>query len=69
MFAKGLQNITYFYMSKMLGLHAADEHSSLDVSQFTFGSDLRRDFVRFQDRPFKNNQGCLKTSGKVALRY
>ena len=55
-------------LGKIFGLRAADEHASLLAEQFVFGSDTQGEYVRFQGRPCKNNQGGLKTSGRVAFK-
>ena len=46
--ARSLQSAVYFYTSKVFGLRAADEHSSLMVEQFSFGSDDQGQFIRYQ---------------------
>ncbi|XP_050409452.1 zinc finger MYM-type protein 3 [Patella vulgata] len=66
--SRGLLNAVYFYNCKVFGLRAADEHRNLEVSQFAFGEDNKGEFVRFQGRKTKNNQGGLGQSGKVQFK-
>ena len=66
--SKALQNAIYFYTSKVFALRAADEHANLLVEQFTFESDKEGEYVRFKGRVCKNNQGGLKTSGKISFK-
>ena len=63
-----LQNAVYFYTCKVFGLRAADEHAGLTMSQFTFNSDKEGEYIRFQGKVCKNNQGGLSQAGKVAFK-
>ena len=58
---KGLQNIVFWYASKIFGLRAADEHRTLECEQFSMQRDEKGDlFLRFSGRSCKNYQGGLR---------
>ena len=66
--AHGLFNAIYFYTSKIFGLRAADEHSNLNVDQFTVGKNDTGEYVRYKGKVCKNNQGGLSTTGRVQFK-
>ena len=58
--SRGLQNVIFWYSSKMFGLRAADEHRLLEANQFSIENDENGErFLRFLGRSCKNFQGGL----------
>ncbi|XP_070554321.1 zinc finger MYM-type protein 2-like [Ptychodera flava] len=57
--ALGLSYAVYFYMCKIFGLRAADEHSGLTVDQLSFQDDHIGEYVVFHGKPTKTDQGGL----------
>ena len=64
----GLHQALYFYLCKIFGLRAANEHTNLMAEQFKLGRDDKGEYVRFLGRPNKNNQGGLKECGKLGFK-
>nr|XP_006824083.1 PREDICTED: uncharacterized protein LOC102802919 [Saccoglossus kowalevskii] len=63
--ALGMSYATYFYMCKIFGLRAADEHSTLTVDQLTMHSDdMGSTCGPFYGRPLKSKNGEIKFSAQ-----
>jgi hypothetical protein len=58
--AQILQYTVFFYNCKLFGLHAFDEHRSLECEQFEIGSDNHRKYVHFIGRSNKTFKGGIK---------
>ena len=56
----GLMNIVYFYNCKLFGLRAGDEHRSLTVDQYRFGTSDGCEYMEFSGRSTKTYSGGLK---------
>nr|XP_006824636.1 PREDICTED: uncharacterized protein LOC102806389 [Saccoglossus kowalevskii] len=65
--ATNLSYAVYFYVCKVFALRAVDEHSNLTAEQFVQGSDNQADYIEFNGRPCKNNQG-LYYSRKIPYK-
>ena len=57
--AQGLSYGAFFYNCKAFGFRGFDEHHSLEVSQYTFGSDEVGKYVVFTGKACKNYQGGI----------
>ncbi len=57
--SRGLLNVVFWYGCKLFGLRAADEHKTLEATQFTIGDDACGHFLRFTGKSCKNWQGGL----------
>ena len=57
--ATGLLNIVYFYNCKLFGLRAGDEHRSLCVKQYKFGSSNGCEYIKFSGHSNKTYSGGL----------
>ena len=56
----GLMNIVYFYNCKLFGLRAGDEHRSLIVDQYEFGTSGGCEYMKLNGRSSKTYNGGLK---------
>ena len=57
--AHGLSYAAFFYVAKVFGLRGASEHHQLMAEQFTFCRDNQGNYVQFEERRVKTNQGGL----------
>jgi hypothetical protein len=57
--SKALQYTIFFYNCNFFGLHAYDEHKSLEYDQFKVGCDERKKNIHFHGRSSKTYKGSL----------
>lgn len=56
---ESMLNTLFFYICKLFGLRAVDEHKTLSIDQFELGQDQKCKFINFTEQAYKTYK-CFK---------